>query len=102
MKGIKRLLVIGGKTQRGNTGKNQKVNYIVSVVDERGLYLGQKWVEEKTNERKTILELFDCLNIKGTIITTDAMGTQATIVKKIRQKYADDVLALKINHYSET
>lgn len=94
---IKRLLAIDGKTQRGNGTKNQKANHIVSAVDERGFCLGQKRVEEKTNEIKAIPELLDCLNIKGTIITMDAMGTQTAIVKKIRQKRADYVLALKAN-----
>lgn len=94
---VKRLLAIDGKTQRGNGGKTQKANHIVSVVDDRGFCLGQKRVEEKTNEIKAIPELLDCLNIKGTIITTDAMGTQTAIVKKIRQKRADYVLALKAN-----
>lgn len=94
---IKRLLAIDGKTQRGNSSKNQKANHIVSAVDEKGFCLGQKRVEEKTNEIKAIPELLDCLNIKGTIITTDAMGTQTAIVKKIRQKKADYVLALKAN-----
>ncbi len=95
---IKKLLAIDGKTQRGNGGKNQKANHIVSVVDEKGFCLGQKRVEEKTNEIKAIPELLDCLNIKGTIITTDATRTQTAIVKKIRQKKADYVLALKANH----
>ena len=94
---IKRLLAIDGKTQRGNGSKNQKANHIVSAVDEKGFCLGQKRVEEKTNEIKAIPELLDCLNIKGTIITTDAMGTQTAIVKKIRRKRADYVLALKAN-----
>ena len=94
---IKRLLAIDGKTQRGNGTKNQKANHIVSAVDERGFCLGQKRVEEKTNEIKAIPELLDGLNIKGTIITTDALGTQTAIVKKIRQKRADYVLALKAN-----
>ena len=44
--------------------------------------------------------LLDNLNIKGHIITTDAMGTQREIVKKIRQKRADYVLALKANQES--
>ena len=94
---IKRLLAIDGKTQRGNGSKAQKANHIVSAVDEKGFCLGQKRVEEKTNEIKAIPELLDSLNIKGTIITTDAMGTQTEIVKKIRQKRADYVLALKAN-----
>lgn len=97
---VKRLLAIDGKTQRGNGNKNQKANHIVSAVDERGFCLGQKRVEEKTNEIKAIPELLDHLNIKGTIITTDAMGTQVAIVKKIRQKRADYVLALKANQGS--
>ena len=69
----------------------------MSAVDERGFCLGQKRVDEKTNEITAIPELLDRLNIKGTIITTDAMGTQTAIVKKIRQKRADYVLALKGN-----
>ena len=94
---VKRLLAIDGKARRGNGNKNQKANHIVSAVDERGFCLGQKRVDEKTNEITAIPELLDRLNIKGTIITTDAMGTQTAIVKKIRQKRADYVLALKGN-----
>ncbi len=95
---IKRLLLaIDGKTQRGNSSKNQKANHIVSAVDEKEFCLGQKRVEEKMNEIEAIPELLDSLQIKRTIITTDAMGTQTEIVKKIRQKRADYVLALKAN-----
>lgn len=94
---VKRLLAIDGKTQRGNGNKNQKANHIISAVDERGFCVGEKRVEEKTNEIKAIPELLECLNIKGTIITTDAMGTQTEIVKEIRRKGADYVLALKGN-----
>lgn len=36
---IKKLLAIDGKTQRGNGGKNQKANHIVSAVDGRELSL---------------------------------------------------------------
>ena len=54
-------------------------------------------MEEKTNEIKAIPKLLESLNIKGTIIMTDAMGTQTAIVKKIRQKHADYVLTLKVN-----
>lgn len=97
---VKRLLAIDGKTQRGNGNKNQKANHIVSAVDGRGFCLGEKRVEEKTNEIKAIPGLLGCLNIKGTIITTDAMGTQTEIAKEIRRKGADYVLALKANQGS--
>lgn len=94
---IKKILAIDGKTQRGNGNANQKANHIVSAVDEDGFCLGQKRVNEKSNEITAIPELLDSLNVKGNIITTDAMGTQIGIVKKIRKRQADYVLALKAN-----
>jgi len=97
---IKKILAIDGKTQCGNGNKNQVANHIVSAVDEDGFCLGQKRVDEKTNEITAIPELLDSLNVKGHIVTTDAMGTQTEIVKKIRKRGADYVLALKGNQAS--
>lgn len=94
---LKRILAIDGKTQRGNATVSQKGNHIVSAVDEEGFCLGQKRVGEKTNEITAIPDLLDNLNIKGHIITTDAMGCQTEIAKKVRRKRGDYVLALKGN-----
>jgi predicted transposase YbfD/YdcC len=94
---VKKILAIDGKAQRGNGNKNQRWNHIVSAVDENGFCLGEKRVNDKSNEIKAIPELLDMLNIKGHIITTDAMGTQTEIGRKIRSKHADYVLALKGN-----
>jgi len=94
---IKKLLAIDGKTQRGNGTAKQKANHIVSAVDEDGICIGQVRVNEKSNEITAIPDLLNDLNIKGHIITTDAMGTQTEIVKIIRRKKADYVLALKGN-----
>ena len=69
----------------------------MSAADENGFCLGEERVDDKSNEIKAIPNLLDNLNIKGRIITADAMGTQREIVKKIRQKRADYVLALKGN-----
>ena len=95
---LKKILAIDGKAQRGNGNKNQRANHIVSVVDEDGFCLGEQRVADKSNEITAIPELLDNLNIKGHIITMDAMGTQRDIVKKIRKKRADYVLTLKRNH----
>jgi predicted transposase YbfD/YdcC len=97
---VRKLLALDGKTQRGNGSDNQKANHIVSAVDENGFCLGEKRVDDKSNEITAIPELLDDLNVKGHIITTDAMGTQRDIVKKIRKKQADYVLALKGNQGS--
>ena len=94
---IKKILAIDGKTQRGNDADEQKANHIVSAVDEDGFCLGQTKVQDKTNEITAIPKLIDKLNVKNHIITTDAMGCQTEIVKKIRSKKADYVLALKGN-----
>jgi predicted transposase YbfD/YdcC len=94
---IKRILALDGKTQRGNGDKNHKGNHIVSAVDENGFCLGQKRVREKSNEITAMPDLLDEINVKNHIVTTDAMGTQTAIAKKIRQKRADYVLALKGN-----
>lgn len=94
---VKRILAIDGKTQRGNGNRNQRANHIVSAVDERGFCVGQRRVDDKSNEITAIPALLEDLNIKGHIITADAMGTQTEIVKKIRRKRADYVLALKGN-----
>jgi len=94
---IKRLLALDGKTQRGNATSDQKVNHIVSAVDSDGFCVGETRVDEKSNEITAIPELLDKLNVKGHIITIDAMGCQTEIAKKIRQKQADYVLALKGN-----
>lgn len=94
---IRKILGIDGKTQRGNGNEDQKANHIVSAVDENGFCLGEERVNDKSNEITAIPELLENLNIAGHIITTDAMGTQKEIVKLIRKKRADYVLALKGN-----
>jgi predicted transposase YbfD/YdcC len=94
---IRKILALDGKTQCGTGNSNQKANHIISAVDENGFRLGEKRVDDKSNEITAIPALLDDLNIKGNIITTDAMGTQTEIVKKIRKKHADYLLAVKGN-----
>lgn len=60
--------------------------------------LGQMKVEDKSNEITAIPALLELLDITGSIITIDAMGTQTEIAKKIIDKKGDYVLALKANH----
>lgn len=83
---------------RGNQSNGQKANHIVSAwCDMDGFCLGQKKVEEKSNEITAIPQLLDVIQIKGSVITVDAMGTQTEIVEKIKQKHADYTLAVKEN-----
>ena len=65
---------------------------------EQRLVLAQMKVEDKSNEITAIPALLELLDITGSIITIDAMGTQTEIAKKIIDKKADYVLTLKANH----
>lgn len=95
---LKKIICIDGKTMRGNKRKGTRPSHIISAWSkESGYCLGQKAVDEKSNEITAIPELLDSLSIKGSVVTIDAMGTQTEIVKKIRNKQADYVLALKGN-----
>jgi predicted transposase YbfD/YdcC len=64
----------------------------------RGLALGQREVEGKSNEIAAIPELLDGLRLDGCIVTLDAMGCQKGIAERIRAKGADYLLVLKANH----
>lgn len=102
---IKKIICVDGKTMRGSAGRGRKANHIVSAwCDEDGFCLGEKKVEEKTNEIKAIPQLLDMVNISGNIVTIDAMGTQVDIAAAIKKKRADYVLSVKENQpslYSE-
>lgn len=67
-------------------------------ASEQRLVLGQVKVEDHSNEITAIPALLELIDISGAIITIDAMGTQTEIVRLIRQKKADYVVALKSNH----
>lgn len=95
---IKKIIGIDGKTMRSNKRGKQKPSHIVSAWSrEDGYCLGQKAVSEKSNEITAIPEVLEAIEIKGQVVTMDAMGTQTAIAKKIRERRADYVLALKGN-----
>ena len=95
---LKKIICIDGKTMRSNKRKEGKPSHIVSAWSrEDGFCLGQKAVEEKSNEITAIPKLLEQIQIKGQIVTIDAMGTQKEIAEKIRKKRADYVLAVKGN-----
>lgn len=95
---LKKIICIDGKTMRSNKRNGEKPSHIVSAWSkEDGFCLGQKAVEEKSNEITAIPELLEKIQVKGQIVTIDAMGTQTAIAEKIKNKRAEYVLALKGN-----
>jgi predicted transposase YbfD/YdcC len=94
------IVAIDGKTLRGSYDKcgNKSAIHMVSAwATNARLVLGQRKVDDKSNEITAIPELLSMLELSGCIVTIDAMGCQKEIAKTIRSKGADYVLALKGN-----
>jgi predicted transposase YbfD/YdcC len=95
---LKKLLNIDGKTICGSGGGSKKPTHVVTAYSNGdGISLAQRPVKAKENEIVAIPELLRALNIKGHIVTIDAMGTQIEIAKQIRKQGGDYVLAVKGN-----
>src|SRR3984885_6409147 len=94
------ILAVDGKTLRRSHDRRKGLGALHCVTvwaSEFGLSLGQVACEEKSNEITAIPELLRLVDIKGAIITIDAMGTQKAIAEQIVESGADYVLALKGN-----
>ncbi len=92
------VVALDGKTSRRSGKEDATPLHLVSAFAAgAGLILGQQATAKKSNEKTAIPELLATLAWEGCIVTIDAMGTQPNIVQAIRDKGADDVLAVKDN-----
>jgi predicted transposase YbfD/YdcC len=97
------VLAVDGKTLRRSHDASKGLGALHSVsvwASEYGLSLGQVACDEKSNEITAIPQLLSLVDIRGAIITIDAMGTQKAITERIVAEGADYVLALKGNQES--
>jgi len=94
------VVAIDGKTicksDDKSTGKSA-LHVVSAYASKNKLCLGQRVVNEKSNEITAIPELLKILDIQGCIITIDAMGCQKKIAKDIVKKKADYLLMVKDN-----
>jgi len=95
------VVAIDGKTLRRSfdraTGKGA-IHMVSAWASANRLVLGQQKVDEKSNEITAIPALLRLLELKGCIVTIDAMGCQKAIARTIVEQEADYVLTLKANH----
>ena len=94
------IVAIDGKTVRRSFtqgGRQSAIHMVSAWACQNALVLGQQKVDSKSNEITAIPALMKLLELKGSIVTIDAMGTQREIAKDIVEKGADYVLALKGN-----
>lgn len=94
-------IALDGKAIKSARDKvnNGNVPYILSgFLCDIGLSIGQIKVDDKSNEITAIPELLDLIDVKGKIITIDAIGTQENIANKIAiEKKAAYILKVKDN-----
>lgn len=91
-------IAIDGKALRGSrSGQTSHLHAVSAWACEAGITLAQTFVSEKSNEITAIPELLEMLNLKGAVVTIDAMGTQRAIAGKIVAEGGDYILSVKGN-----
>src|SRR5260221_2608303 len=95
------VVAIDGKTLRRSYDRRSAkaaIHMVSAWASQNRVVLGQLKTEEKSNEITAIPELLKVLDVRGCIVTIDAMGCQKAIAHQIVEQEADYVLALKANH----
>ena len=94
-------VTIDGKAIKSAKDKvnNGNVPYILSgFLCDIGLSIGQIKVDDKSNEITAVPDLLDLIDVKGKIITIDAIGTQEDMANRIvYEKKAAYILKIKDN-----
>lgn len=93
-------IAIDGKAIRAAASrvKSGKAPVLMNAIDAAtGLVLAQLPVTDKSNEITGIPQLLKLLNIKDSIITIDAIGTQTEIMEQIHEQDGHFLLLVKRN-----
>lgn len=100
MLGIDSQIAIDGQTHRRSGDRQagtKPLHMVHALVCETGLVMGQVATAEKSNEIIAIPALLDLLDLRGALVSIDAMGTQVKIARQIIKAGGDYLLALKGN-----
>lgn len=94
------VIAIDGKTLRRSYDKSRRrgaIHVVSAFSTMTGVVLGQLKTAEKSNGITAMPELLNLIDLKGKIVTADAMGCQKDIAEKIRKQEGDYLLAVKGN-----
>jgi predicted transposase YbfD/YdcC len=95
------VIAVDGKTARGSrdSHRGQEAIHLVSAfAHTSGVLLGQRKVDNKSNEITAVPELLKTLFIQDCIVTVDALNCQKDIAQTIIERGAEYVFTLKANH----
>ncbi len=94
------LIAIDGKTLRHSFDRSSNkaaIHMISAWSTANGLVFGQLATEAKSNEITAIPKLLELLDLRGAVISIDAMGCQKEIARKIIDHGGDYIFSLKGN-----
>ncbi len=95
------VIAIDGKTLRRSfdtASGRAAVHMVTAWATRSGLVLAQMAVEEKSNEITAVPAVLRLLDLRGCLVTVDAMNTQKENAAQIREQGGDYLFALKENH----
>ena len=100
---VQEVIAVDGKTARGSHDRangSKPLHRVTAWACENWLVLAQEATDEKSNEITAIPKLLERLELKGCIVTLDAMGCQRAIAEQIKEQQGDYVMGLKGNQSS--
>lgn len=90
-------IAIDGKSLCGSAGAGRALHLVSAWATQAKLTLGQVIVDSKANEITAIPQLLALLDLKGALVTIDAIGCQKAIAKQIVAGGGDFLLVVKAN-----
>ena len=97
---LRQHISIDGKTVKSTAkmdGYEQSLHIVTAWVSDIGISIGQLAIPDKTNEIPCVKDLLGYLDIKGSILTLDAMHCQKETVSVIVERGGDYLIGLKGN-----
>jgi predicted transposase YbfD/YdcC len=98
----RRAIAVDGKTLRGSRTTDTTARHLLAALDQTtGIVLASTDVDGKTNEITRFRPLLDQLgDLRGTVITVDALHCQRDHATYLHQRGADWILTVKANQPS--
>ena len=91
-------VALDGKTLIGSAKQGATISHLLSAVSHQlGITLAQQPVATKTNEIPVSTQILQAFQVRGKIVTTDALLTQRAFSQNLCQAEADYVMPVKGN-----
>ncbi|MGW0579075.1 ISAs1 family transposase [Streptomyces sp. NPDC002920] len=96
--GHRRAVAVDGKVLRGSRRAGGKAVWLPAAMDHAGTVLGQRQIDDKSNETPAFIPLLRDIDLANTVITADAAHTQHANGTWLREQHAHYIAVVKANH----